>query len=112
MLSWSSAQTEVEADLQAVAAGGGDTHVPLGNELLRFASAAADPRDDAVEMTAAREELIEAGGQAVMIDAAAVAANFHMMTRLADGTGARYPGPRLEAMAATIDQIGSGSMVS
>lgn len=112
MLSWSSEKSEAEVDLGAIAAGVGDTCVPLGSELLRFATAAADPRDDAVEMTDARDALVRAGGPDVMVDAAAVAANFHMMTRLADGTGARHPAVRLEAMAATIDQMGNGSMVS
>ncbi len=37
-----------------------------------------------------------------MVDAAAVAANFEMMTRLADGTGAAMPAERLERSAAAI----------
>ncbi|HEY7627353.1 MAG TPA: hypothetical protein VH761_09800 [Ilumatobacteraceae bacterium] len=99
-------------NLGAIAAGRGDPGLPLGADLVRFASAAASVRGDRAEMTAAREALINSGGKAVMIDAAAVAANFHMMTRLADGTGARYPATRLEEMAPVIDEMGASEMSS
>src|SRR4051812_11831029 len=118
MLSWSSGQSDAEVDLCAVAAGDGDSCVPLGTELLAFASAAADLRADCADtthrtdMNAARAALVAAGGRDLMIDAAAVAANFHMMTRLADGTGARYPTTRLDAMSSTIDQMGNAAMIS
>jgi len=39
------------------------------------------------ELDAAREAVIEAAGADVLVDAVAVSANFHMMTRVADGTG-------------------------
>ena len=48
----------------------------------------------------------------MMIDAAAVAANFHMMTRLADGTGARFTSARHEASASTIAITGTAGLVS
>ena len=41
-----------------------------------------------------------------MVDAAAVAANFEMMTRLADGTGAAMPAERLERSAQAIETMG------
>jgi hypothetical protein len=47
-----------------------------------------------------------------MVDAAAVAANFEMMTRLADGTGAVLTEDRLERAAAQIETMGAGDMVS
>lgn len=111
MLSWSSNQSDAEVDLRAIGAEG-DTLVPLGGQLVRFATAAADARADATELDAARADLVAVGGRDVMIDAAAVAANFQMMTRLADGTGARYPESRLDAMAGIIDQVGSAAMAS
>jgi hypothetical protein len=90
MLSWSSQQTTGgAADLSAITAGQGDAGLPLGRELLAFAEAIAGFDDD--ELASARSQLVDAAGQAFMIDAAAVAANFEMMTRLADGTGARFP---------------------
>ena len=39
------------------------------------------------EMASAREALLEGAGPDVLVDAVAVSANFHMMTRVADGTG-------------------------
>jgi hypothetical protein len=112
MLSWSGQKSEVEVDLAAVAAGHGDVGIPLAGELLRFATAAADMRGDVAEMEDARRTLVTIAGQAVMIDAAAVAANFQMMTRLADGTGARYPASRLDEAASTIARMGAADMAS
>ena len=112
MLSWSCHTSETEVDLGAIAAGEGDVGLPLGRELVRFASAAADLRGSRPELDDARATLVSAGDQALMIDAAAVAANFQMMTRLADGTGARYPESRLEGMAPTIQLMGAAEMPS
>lgn len=104
--------SESEVDLGAVAAGTGDAGIPLGEELLRFATAAATLRVAATEMGDARHALVTIAGPEVMVDAAAVAANFHMMTRLADGTGARYPASRLDEMASTINRMGATEMTS
>ena len=112
MLSWSGHQSEAEVDLVAVAAGQGHVGIPLGGDLLRFATAAAILRGDVTEMGAARDALVAVAGETVMVDAAAVAANFHMMTRLADGTGARYPASRLSEMASTIAHMGATDMAS
>jgi hypothetical protein len=112
MLSWSSHESQAEADLGAVAAGEGDPGVPLGAALLTFATAAAGLHTDDASMDDARRALVAAAGTEFMIDAAAVAANFHMMTRLADGTGARYPADRQDAMASAIALMGADSMAS
>jgi hypothetical protein len=89
MLSWSSNEDGTPADLSAITTGDGDAGLPHGAELLGFAAAIA--RWDEPELMAARARLVEAAGEAFMIDAAAVAANFEMMTRVADGTGALFP---------------------
>ncbi len=89
MLSWSSTESGTPADLAAVVEGAGDAGLPHGAQLIAFAEAIA--RWDDAALTAAREELVKVAGEAFMIDAAAVAANFEMMTRVADGTGARFP---------------------
>jgi hypothetical protein len=112
MLSWSSQQSETEIDLTAVARGNGAVGLPYDAELLRFATAAARLDDDLGEMGAARQALTVVAGELLMIDAAAVAANFHMMTRLADGTGARFTQARLEASASTIAIMGTAGMAS
>ena len=112
MLSWSGQQSDIEIDLVAVQRGSGDVGVPYAEELMRFADAAARLDSDVAEVSEARDGLASAAGQAMMIDAAAVAANFHMMTRLADGTGARYPQARMEASAPTIEIMGTADMIS
>jgi hypothetical protein len=112
MLSWSSHASEAEIDLAAVAEGRGEAGIPLSEQLLEFASAAADLRGGGAELELARNALVAAADAATMFDAAAVAANFQMMTRLADGTGARYPAGRLADMTATIDEMSAGSMTS
>ena len=110
MLSWSSAQTGETADLTAVAAGGGDTHLDHGDALLRFATACAERDDDA--LAAARDALVDDTDEAFMVDAAAVAGNFEMMTRLADSTGARLPEPVLEERAQAIGVMGIAEFTS
>ena len=112
MLSWSSHLDGADVDLGAVARGRGDAGIASSAELLAFATAAATLRGDATALDDARRTLVARAGSAVMIDAAAVAANFHMMTRLADGTGARYPASRLTEMASTIALTGAGEMPS
>lgn len=114
MLSWSSRESEAGADpdLDALAAGSSDVGVPLGPQLVEFATAAADLRGDGAAMAAARRTLMAVAGEAFMVDAAAVAANFHMMTRLADGTGAVIPAERQEAMAPIIERMHTGTMTS
>ena len=47
-----------------------------------------------------------------MIDAAAVAANFEMMTRLADGTGASMPAAAIESQEGVIDAYGVPHLTS
>ena len=112
MLSWSCQQRDERVDLAVVAAGSGDPGVPAGEALQRFARAAVDLRGDAAALGAARDALVDEAGAAAMVDAAAVVGNFQMMTRLADGTGARYPTERLEQMAASIEVMGSAQLAS
>ena len=135
MLSWSSNQTGVDIDLTVVAAtDGGDHADAIGNSgaagnsevvgnsdgveialdhgaaLLRFATACAQEDDDA--LATARAALVDDTDTGFMVDAAAVAANFEMMTRLADGTGSRIPAERLERSAAAIGAMGVGELTS
>lgn len=110
MLSWSSRETGERIDLTAVAAGRPGVGLAHGDVLLRFASACAGEDDD--ELGAARAALVDATDAAFMVDAAAVAANFEMMTRLADATGAAMPPERLERSAAEIGVMGVARLVS
>ncbi len=113
MLSWASNDAGVDVDLTAIADGGdADDAVPLphGDALLRFATACAETDDQSLE--AARSALADETDEAFMVDAAAVAANFEMMTRLADGTGSRMPADRLEHSAAAIGAMGVAELTS
>ena len=110
MLSWASNKSGAEIDLTAVANGTSTLDLEHGTELLRFATACAGRDDD--ELDQSRRELADAAGERFMVDAAAVAANFEMMTRLADSTGARMPGDVLERRAATIGAMGVGDLTS
>lgn len=58
--------------------------VPYGELLVRMVDASFTSAD---ALAAARDECIETLGMATTVDIAAVIANFHMMTRIADGTG-------------------------
>lgn len=100
MLSWSSTKSGTPADIGALAEGGLEAGLPFDAELVAFTDAAAGV--DAVALAAAREALVAAAGEAFMTDAAAVFANFEMMTRVADGTGARF-GEEGAAHRAAID---------
>ena len=88
MLSWSSHQDGTPADVDALASGDGVAGLPHGALLMAFAEAIA--QWDEAALASARDALVGATSEAFMIDAAAVAANFEMMTRVADGTGAQH----------------------
>ncbi|MGB8859703.1 MAG: hypothetical protein WCC60_10630 [Ilumatobacteraceae bacterium] len=89
MLSWSSTEAGTPADLAAIAEGEGDAGLPFGAEIVAFAEAIGGW--DEATLVAARDRLVSVAGEQFMLDAAAVVANFEMMTRVADGTGARFP---------------------
>ncbi|MBX3707191.1 MAG: hypothetical protein KF911_11235 [Pseudomonadales bacterium] len=83
-----SAQTTgTEIDLNAVLgdAAGAAKGIALGPELMNFAESLA--RRDADALAHSRAALLAAGGPAVLVDAAGVAANFQRMVRIADSIG-------------------------
>lgn len=110
MLSWSSTAAGTPADLAAIAEGVGDGGLPFGAELVAFAEAAGG-FDDGV-LTAARAALAAAAGEGFMVDAAAVIANFEMMTRVADGTGARFPAAAEAGRLVLDERLGLGGLTS
>ena len=110
MLSWSSAETGQDLDLAAVADGRPGVGLERGDVLVRFAGACGGT-DDA-ELAAARAALVAGSDDAFMVDAAAVAANFEMMTRLADGTGAAMPDERIQRSAEAIETMRIGHLTS
>ena len=62
--------------------------------------------DDAQRADDARSTLVDQLGPEWLVDASAVVANFEMMTRLADGTGARLRPAQLQASAALRENLG------
>ena len=110
MLSWSSTKAGGPADLGAIVDGIGDAGLPHGAELVAFAEAIAGWDDD--QLDRARARLAAVAGEAFMVDAAAVAANFEMMTRVADGTGARFPAETSMFRADLDQQLGISGFTS
>jgi hypothetical protein len=86
-----------DADINGIA-GNGDSGLPHGAELIAFAEAAVS--GDPVALPQARDRLSDTAGHDVMIDAAAIIANFEMMTRVADTTGAAVNERAADATAA------------
>ncbi|NQV97033.1 MAG: hypothetical protein HQ486_04490 [Acidimicrobiaceae bacterium] len=116
MLSWSGTEQGMEVDLVSVQAATGGVAVNFAAELVSFATAATnydtgDGNDDSALATS-REALISTIGLDATIDAAAVIANFEMMTRLADSTGARMPTEVVADRSATATAMGVDKVVS
>ncbi|CAN5559392.1 hypothetical protein BH10ACT2_BH10ACT2_19220 [soil metagenome] len=103
MLSWSSTQSGTPADIAAIAEGTGDAGLPHGAELVAFTDAVAGL--DEAALVAARAALVSCAGETFMLDAAAVVANFEMMTRVADGTGARFAEQGADQRGAISDKL-------
>ena len=87
MLSMSADITESDVDLRLIngdqSASAGD--IEHGHLLMSFADALASRDEDA--LAEARDALHRSAGAAVLVDAAAVAANFQRMVRIVDSTG-------------------------
>jgi hypothetical protein len=60
----------------------------------------------------ARSAVVDALGHEWLVDASAVIANFEMMTRLADGTGARLRPAQMEAAEAIRSEFGLDEFAS
>ena len=59
-----------------------------------------------------KDEVIRIAGADVLVDAVAVSANFHMMTRIADGTGTPLDAGTVEPSAEIRDLIGVNGFTS
>ena len=110
MLSWSGTEQGLTVDLENVQSARGGVEVSFVRELIDFATAATE--FDASALTKTRNDLINVAGLAVAIDAAAVIANFEMMTRLADSTGARMQAEVVQDRLAIATAMGVDKVVS
>ena len=86
MLSLSAKTHGDDVDIKGVVAGEEiATGIPGDKALLAFAEVCLG--DDAAAIAGARGQVTEQLGEAAMVDAACVIANFQRMVRIADGTG-------------------------
>ena len=87
-------------DLEAITKGAGDevAGVAFGAELIAYADAVVARSTDVSET---RDAVHKSMGDAGVVDAAAVIANFQRMVRIADGTGIAIDGP-LDVLSADI----------
>ncbi|MDE0845845.1 MAG: hypothetical protein ACJ05G_02740 [Actinomycetota bacterium] len=88
----------------------GNGGVPHGELLSKLSEALWSKNLN--ELTAVREELINAAGADVFVDAVGVSAMFHMMTRIADGTGTPLDAGTDEPSADIREAIGVNHLVS
>ena len=110
MLSWSGTEQGLKVNLENVQNASGGVEVSFARELVDFATAATE--FDSSALTKTRNDLINVAGLAVAIDAAAVIANFEMMTRLADSTGARMQTEVVQDQLAVATAMGVDKVVS
>ena len=80
-----------------------EQEVAYATELASFAEALAS--GDSAELAAARADLDAVAGRAVTADAAAIAANFQCMTRVADATGIPLDTPMMAASQSVRDKL-------
>lgn len=110
MLSWSGTQQGVEIDLAGVKTATGGVNVEFARELIEFTTAATEL--DEIKLVEKRHALINVAGLDTTVDAAAVIANFEMMTRLADSTGARMQTDVVAERLAVATAMGVDKVVS
>jgi hypothetical protein len=68
--------------------------------------------EDAACAEAARARVVRELGPEWLVDASAVVANFEMMTRLADGTGARLTPAQIDGSTGLREQLGVNGFAS
>ena len=88
------------------------SHVPNGETLVAFAEAVVG--EDETALAVARQRVLNDLGAAALVDAAAIAANFERMVRIADSTGiplddSVYERTEDERAALRLEQFGSAA---
>ena len=105
MLRASSQVAGKSVDLESVVAGSAvESGVPADKALLAYAEVALS--DDADAISAARQRVADELGEAAIVDAAGVIANFQRMVRIADGTGIPLDGPMTMLTAGIREDLG------
>ena len=99
-----------EVDLRAVTDPSVASGVAHGEALVAFADALVGGGEG--ELERARDRLLAELGPAGLVDAAAVAANFERMVRIADGTGIPLDPPLRMVTAELRDELSLGAFRS
>lgn len=100
-----------DIDLSAIiGAADGDGGILHGEVLADFAAAIVG--DDLDRLDAARGAVLQAVGPAALVDAAAIAATFNAIDRVADGTGIPIDDERLAPTADFRQELGIDSFPS
>ena len=109
LLGLSGSQTDGEIELETIAGSEhGDRGIAHGSLLSRFAEEVHAGSD----LTETRAEVIDAVGEAGLVDAAAICANFNMMVRIADGTGTPLDKGTVEPSADLRQDLGLDGLTS
>ena len=87
-----------------VGSSAGGSEIPHADELVGFVDASCG--GDSAAIDDARSALAAVTDDATVIDAAAVIANFEMMTRIADGTGTTQPEGRMDQLRDLTSEFG------
>ena len=106
LLGLSGADIDTRIDPANLSEGAG---VPHGELLVRFVDAVAAGGHDLAEV---RDRVAGELGPAGLIDATAVIANFHMMTRIADGTGTPLDQGTVDMSTSLRTDLGIDDLVS
>ena len=104
MLRASTRHRDYEADLRAIGHAGVDSGVPNSAVLTEFSEALLGT--DPARLARARTALVNAMGEAALSDVAAVAGNFQMMDRIANGCGIALDSVYEKATRRYRDQLG------
>jgi hypothetical protein len=91
-------------DLTLLTGGDGDGRIPQGRLLVGFADAVLGGDDD--RLAKIRSEIRTTMGDAALIDAAAIAATFNAIDRIADSTGIPIEDANAESTAELRDALG------
>lgn len=111
LLGLSGLSQDAQVSFEAVVdSGDGDGGVPHGQLLSQLAEAMWE--GDSSALAAVRDQVTASMGGDVLVDAVAVSANFHMMTRIADGTGTPFDAAAMARSEDIRSQIGVNDFAS
>jgi hypothetical protein len=111
LLGLSGKSQDAQVSFEAVSSSeDGDGGVRHGELLARLAEVMFDGEPSALAVV--RDEITATMGGDALVDAVAVSANFHMMTRVADGTGTGLDEASMERLEVVREHIGVDELAS